>query len=202
MLCASAVKHSDRVKTERKNMRDQYEHESWSWMLPRNQRFSRNCEVPVVADSLSMADRSLVAVDLILKCEFGLPIPRRISSGNEAAQEFARIVEKEKSKAEMQQQLEVRKNTRNEVNLEEDSRRTCALWEEIVKKREMQDKLDAAIHQLQLHWPAVVDVQNSMATAEAAVEVARQKLVSGGLPAAKATFINGVIEDPCMNKTA
>ena len=66
----------------------------------------------------------------------------------------------------------------------------------------MQDKLDAAIHQLQLHWPAVVDVQNSMATAEAAVEVARQKLVSGGLPAAKAAVSMALSKIRVLNKTA
>ena len=205
MLCTSAVKRSDRVKTERKNMRDQYEHERLKLDAAKESAiFLGICEVPVVADSLSMADRSLVAVDLILKCEFGLPMLRsEFQAATEAVQEFARIVEKEKSKAEMQQQLEVRKK------YEERSRQQRRIAverarseEEIVKKREMQDKLDAAIHQLQLHWPAVVDVQNSMATAEAAVEVARQKLVSGGLPAAKAAVSMALSKIRVLNKTA
>lgn len=205
VLCKSAVKRSERVKAERKNVREQYENERATLSAAKESAvFLGICDHPIVADALSAADRSLVAVDLVLKCEFGLPMLRsEFQAAAEAVQEFSRVVEREKSRAEVQQQMEVRKRYEERVRHQRRVASDRARAEvEIVKKREMQDKLDAAIHRLQLHWPAVVDVQNSMATAEAAVEVARQKLVSGGLPAAKAAVSMALSKIHVLHHTA
>ena len=205
MLCTSAMKRSERVKTERKNVREQCDNERAKLDAAKESAvFLGICDIPTVADSLSMADRALVAVDLVLKCEFGLPMLRsEFQAAAEAVQEFSRVVEREKSRAEVQQQMELRKRYEERIR----HQRRVALQrarseEEVVKKREMQDKLDAAIHQLQLRWPAVVDVQNSMTTAEAAVEVARQKLLSGGLPAARAAVSMALSKIRTLNQTA
>lgn len=204
-LVAAAVAREERVQSERKVIRDQFAKARSKLDASKEAAtFLDLLDTPSVADALSFADRALIGVDLVLKCEFGLPMLRKeMQAAAAAVTDFASVVEREKSRAEGAERAEAKKKHEERVRAQRlvELDRARAL-EETMARRAMQDQLEAAIHQLQLHWPAVVDVQNSMAAAESSVEAARAKLAQGGLAAANAAVASALAKVHSLEATA
>jgi len=204
-LVAAAIAREERVQSERKIIRDQFAKARSKLDASKEAAtFLDLLDAPSVADALSFADRALIGVDLVLKCEFGLPMLRKeMQAATAAVTDFASVVEREKSRAEGAERAEAKKKHEERVRTQRlvELDRARAM-EETMARRAMQDQLEAAIHQLQLHWPAVVDVQNSMAAAESSVEAARAKLAQGGLAAANAAVATALAKVQSLEATA
>jgi len=204
-LCSSAVSRDERVGAERKHVREQFESaRSKLSAAKETATFLDVTQEPVVADALSTAERTLIGVDLVLKCEFGLPMLRKeFQAAAQAVDDFVAVVEREKGRCETQLQQGMRKKREERVRQQKaiEAERSRAV-EDTHERRAMQDKLETAIHRLQLHWPAVVDVQNSMTAAEASVDTARAQLANGGLAAANAAVAFALNRVHTLEKTA
>ena len=204
-FCAASVAREERVVTERKQVREQQEKcRARLGAAKEAATFLDVLGVPAVSDALAAAERALIGVDLVLKCEFGLPMLRKeFQAASAAVDEFSSAVEREKGRVEVSQRSEAKKKhedrLRHQRAVEAERKRAV---EETAERRNMQDKLEAAIHRLQMHWPAVVDVQNSMTAAEASVDAAREKLASGGLAAANAAVAAALSKVTSLEATA
>lgn len=204
-LCSSALNREERIGAERKHVREQFEAtRSKLSAAKETATFLDVLHSPVVMDALSAADRALIGVDLVLKCEFGLPMLRKeFQAAAQAVDDFVAVVERDKARSEVVLQQELRKKREERLRHQHavETERSRAM-EETHERRAMQDKLEAAIHRLQLHWPAVIDVQNSMTAAEASVDAARAKLANGGLAAANAAVISALFKVQTLEQTA
>jgi hypothetical protein len=204
-LVVAAAARGERVRSDRKAIGEQFACARCELEAAKEAAaFLGLLDAPTVADALSFADRALIGVDLVLKCEFGLPMLRKeMQAAAVAVADFASVVEREKGRAEGAERADAKKKHEERVRaqrlIELDRARAM---EETLARRAMQDQLEAAVHQLQLHWPAVVDVQTSMAAAEASVETARAKLAQGGLAAANAAVAAALSKVQSLEATA
>jgi len=204
-LCRASASREERVERVRKHVREH--HKKTRAKLEAAKEAASFLEIsnaPAVGDALSAAERALIGVDLVLKCEFGLPMLRKeMQAAASAVDDFIGVVDREKARVEVDQRLTIRKKyeerQRHQKAIEAERSRAM---EETLERRSMQDKLEAAIHRLQMHWPAVVDVQNSMTAAESSVEAARAKLASGGLAAASAAVSSALAKVQSLEATA
>jgi hypothetical protein len=188
-ICNNVVNREERNQIEKTNIVEMLNKERLSLdALKDTISFLEIGNMPMVIDALSTADRAIIGVDLVVKCEFGLPMLRKeFQLCKHSISELAAVIDREKIRLDIESKNELKKKVEErslkQRLIEQERQRAMT---ETVERRNMQDKLEAAIHRLQLYWPAVVDVQNSMQAVEMSVETARSKLASGGLASANA----------------
>jgi hypothetical protein len=196
-ICNNVVNREEKNLIEKTNIKE---------MLNKERMLLDSCKdtiafleignVPTIIDALSTADRALIGVDLVIKCEFGLSMLRKeFQLCKQSIEELSNTINKEKTRLDIENKYILKKKQDERLLKQKmiEQERSKAV-NDPMERRKMQDQLEAAIHRLQLYWPAVIDVQNSMTAVEASVDMARSKLASGGLASANAAVSSALMK--------